>query len=47
MSQDGLRKLRLDIIYPHGDAPHIHLEIFKNGKWRDALKGSHRIYPQK
>ncbi|MCG8340623.1 MAG: hypothetical protein MI674_05140 [Cytophagales bacterium] len=47
MSQDGLRKLRLDVIYPHGDAPHIHLEIFKNGKWRDALKGTHRIYPQK
>ena len=47
MSKDGLRKLRFDVINPHGDAPHIHLEILKNGKWKDALKGAHIIYPQK
>jgi hypothetical protein len=46
MSKDGLRKMRFDIKNPHGDAPHIHLEIFKNGKWKDAIPGAHRIYPK-
>ncbi len=46
MSNDGLRKMRFDIKNPHRDAPHIHLEIFKNGKWRDAIPGTHRIYPK-
>ncbi len=47
MSKDGLRKMRFDIKNPHhGDAPHIHLEIFKNGKWKDAIPGTHRIYPK-
>lgn len=46
MSKDGLRKMRFDIKNPHGDAPHIHLEIFKNGKWTDAIPGNHRIYPK-
>jgi hypothetical protein len=46
MSKDGLRKIRFDIKNPHGDAPHIHLEIFKNGKWQDAIPGTHRIYPK-
>jgi len=32
ISKDGLRKIRFDINSPHGDAPHIHLEIFKNRK---------------
>lgn len=32
--------------YFDGDAPHIHLEIFSNGKWKDAIPGSHRIYPK-
>eukprot|EP01132_Coremiostelium_polycephalum_P003902 gene3902-4871_t len=27
MSKDGLRKIRFDIKNPHGDAPHIHLEM--------------------
>lgn len=47
MSKDGLRKMRFDIKNSHGDAPHIHLEIFKNSKWRDAIPGTHRIYPKK
>src|SRR5690554_6659551 len=46
MSKDGLRKMRFDIKNPHGDKPHLHLEIFKNGKWRDAIPGNHRIYPK-
>jgi hypothetical protein len=45
MSKDGLRKIRFDIKNSHGDIPHIHLEIFKNGKWYDAIPGIHRIYP--
>ena len=46
MSKDGLRKIRFDIKNSHGDAPHIHFEVFKNGKWKDALPGTHRIYPK-
>ncbi|MCP3660683.1 MAG: hypothetical protein GY830_10400 [Bacteroidetes bacterium] len=46
MSKDGLKKMRFDIKNPHGDAPHVHLEVFKNGKWQDAIKGSHRLYPK-
>lgn len=45
MSKDGLRKIRFDIKNSHGDAPHLHLEIFKNGKRHDAIQGTHRIYP--
>jgi RHS repeat-associated protein len=40
MSKDGLRKIRFDIKNPHGDKPHIHLEVFENGKWKDALPGA-------
>lgn len=46
ISKDGLRKIRFDINSPHGDAPHIHLEILKNGKWKNAIPRTHRIYPQ-
>jgi len=46
MSKDGLRKLRFDILDSHGDLPHAHLEIFKNGKWVDAIPGTHRLYPR-
>ncbi len=42
MSKDKLRKIRFDIKNSQGDKPHIHLETFRNGKWRDAIKGSHR-----
>jgi RHS repeat-associated protein len=45
MSEDGTRKIRFDITNSHGDQPHFHLEIFKNGKWRDALD-THRFYPK-
>ena len=31
MSKDGLRKMRFDINNPHGYAPHVQLEILKNG----------------
>lgn len=46
MSKDGLRKIRFDIKNTHGDKPHIHLEEFVNGKWQDAVLGTHRIYPK-
>ncbi len=46
ISKDGLRKIRFEIKNPGGDAPHIHLEIFKRGKWRDAIPGTHRLYPK-
>jgi hypothetical protein len=46
ISKDGLRKLRFDIKNPHRDVPHVHLRVFRNGKWRDAIKGKHRIYPK-
>ena len=45
MSQDGLRKMRFDINSSQGDKPHVHLEVFKNGKWTDATD-VHRIYPK-
>ena len=47
VSKDGLRKMRFDINNPHGYAPHIHLQSFRNGKWRDAISGKHHIYPKK
>jgi len=46
MSKDGLRKLRFDIKNSHGDSPHMHLEILKNGKWKNALSDVHRLYPK-
>ena len=46
ISKDGLRKMRVDIKNPHGDKPHIHFEILKNGKWKDAIPDMHRIYPK-
>ena len=46
MSKDGLRKMRFDIINPHGYPPHMHLEIFRNGKWRNAIPGIHHLYPK-
>ena len=45
MSKDGLLKMRFDIKNSHGDLPHIHLEKFVNGNWKDAIPGTHRIYP--
>jgi hypothetical protein len=47
ISKDGLRKLRFDIKNPHGDVPHIHIEMLKNGKWKNALSDVHRLYPKK
>ena len=46
ISEDGLRKMRFDIKNSHGDDPHIHIEEFRNGRWRDAIPGDHRIYPK-
>ncbi len=46
MSKDGLRKIRFDFNATQGDLPHAHLEILKNGRWRDAIPGTHRIYPK-
>ena len=46
MSKDGLRKMRFDFNNSQNDLPYVHLEIFRNGRWRDAIPGTHRIYPQ-
>jgi len=46
MSKDGLRKMRFDFKNTQGDLPHVHLEVFRNGRWRDAIPGTHRIYPK-
>jgi hypothetical protein len=46
ISKDGLRKLRFDTENPHGDLPHMHLEVLKNGEWEDALIDVHRLYPK-
>jgi hypothetical protein len=45
MSKDGLRKMRFDFNNTSGDLPHVHIEQFINGRWRDAIPGAHRIYP--
>lgn len=45
ISADRLRKIRFDYLNSHGDRPHLHLQVFVNGKWRDAIQGLHRLYP--
>lgn len=39
-------KFRVDFKNPGNDAPHMHLEQFRNDRWRDAVPGTHRIYPE-
>lgn len=39
-------KFRVDLKNPGNDAPHVHLQELINGKWRDAITGTHRIYPK-
>lgn len=51
MSEDGLRKFRVDLDYTTIDGSkffpmHTHLQELKNGKWKDAVKGFHKIYPK-
>ena len=46
MSKDGLRKMRFDIKNPHGYPTHMHLQVLENGKWRDAIPGTHHLYPK-
>jgi len=44
LSKDGLRKLRFDTQNLKGtDVPHAQLEVFRNGKWRDAISGYHHL----
>ncbi len=45
ISKDGTRKIRFDMNNPGGDKQHMHLEVLKNGKWKDATD-THRIYPK-
>lgn len=45
MSKDNLRKFRFDFEYKQYPT-HMHLQEFRNGKWRDAVKGLHKIYPK-
>jgi len=45
ISKDGQRKVRWDWNGKGNDIEHIHFEILgKNGKWKDAVNGKHRIY---
>jgi hypothetical protein len=44
MSKDGTKRVRIDLSRPHGDRPHVHLEVKENGAWRDYIEGRHRIY---
>jgi hypothetical protein len=50
MSKDGLRKFRVDRDHTSNTGKftpmHIHLQEFRNGKWRDAVKGFHKMYPK-
>ena len=49
ISEDGLRKFRFDFIKEDALRPiptHAHLQEFRNGKWRDAVKGVHKIFPK-
>ena len=43
MSQN--KKIRFDFNNSHGDKAHMHFEVFRNGKWRDAFD-QHRFYPR-
>lgn len=49
MSKDGLRKFRFDFDTTTSEAKffptHMHLQQLVNGKWRDAIRGIHHIYP--
>jgi len=47
LSKDGLKKMRFDVRNPGNDAPHVHIEVLRNNKWRDAIPGTHRIYPKR
>lgn len=40
------RKFRVVFRNPGNDLPHMHLEELVNGKWKDAIRGTHRIYPR-
>jgi len=44
MSKNGLKKVRWDWNNPGNDLKHIHFQVFKNGKWKDEVKGKHRNY---
>ena len=45
LSKDRLRKMRFDFNNTSGDLPNVHIEQFINGRWSDAIPGTHRIYP--
>ncbi|MCL2425179.1 MAG: hypothetical protein FWD05_02465 [Oscillospiraceae bacterium] len=46
ISADGMRKIRFDINnpLPHNN-PHVHIEIFVNGRWKPASSAVTQIYP--
>jgi hypothetical protein len=47
ISVDGQRKVRFDVKYPHGDEPHMHVQVKDSfGEWVDATD-QHRFYPGK
>ena len=44
LSNNTERRIRFDFNNPHGDRPHMHIEIKINSKWKEATS-QHRIYP--
>jgi hypothetical protein len=46
ISKDGLRKFRTDFYNNRNESPHVHLEVFRDGKWRDAIPDQHKLILQ-
>lgn len=44
MSKDDFKKVRWDWNNQGNDLKHMHFQELKNGKWKDVVKGNHRIY---
>ncbi|MDC7125727.1 MAG: hypothetical protein PQJ46_09165 [Spirochaetales bacterium] len=39
------KKIRFDFLNEHEGSPHVHFEVLKNAKWKDAFN-IHRFYPK-
>jgi len=45
ISEDAKRRVRFDFLNPHGEKPHMHIEIKPNNNWKNATS-EHRIFPK-
>jgi hypothetical protein len=43
LSKDGIKRVRFDIQNPHGDHPHMHIQMKDGTRWKDTT-ATHRIY---